>query len=141
MEFILKSETQIQTHLPEIMDFADGRKVWLFVGEMGAGKTTSIKNICQAIEVEDAVSSPTFSIVNEYFSAQHGTVYHFDCFRIKSDDEAQGLGLEDYFYSGYHCLVEWPDKVEAFIPDEFLLLQFEKIDEQTRKLTIAKDVE
>ena len=124
----------------QLFDFAQGIKVWLFVGEMGAGKTTSIKTICEALDVKDEISSPTFSIVNEYFSDQIGTIYHFDCYRLKDDDEALSIGIEDYFYSGYHCFVEWPQKIERLIPDEFLMLNFEKIDESTRLLTVSKHV-
>ena len=140
MEFILNSTKDILQYMNQLFDFAQGIKVWLFVGEMGAGKTTSIKTICEALDVKDEISSPTFSIVNEYFSDQIGTIYHFDCYRLKDDDEALSIGIEDYFYSGYHCFVEWPQKIERLIPDEFLMLNFEKIDESTRLLTVSKHV-
>lgn len=140
MEFTLKNKTDILNYLKPIFAFAEGIKVWLFVGEMGAGKTTTIKTICEAMEVEDEVTSPTFSIVNEYFSKAVGTLFHFDCYRLKDDDEALSIGLEDYFYSGYYCFVEWPQKVEQLIPDQFLILNFEKIDENTRSLKVSKHV-
>jgi tRNA threonylcarbamoyladenosine biosynthesis protein TsaE len=140
LEFTLTSENDIQKYLSQIFEFAQGITLWLFVGEMGSGKTTTIKSICEFLNVSDEVSSPTFSIVNEYFSDKIGTVYHFDCYRIKNDDEAIGIGIEDYFYSGYHCFVEWPQKVEQLIPDQFLILNFEKIDETTRLLKISKYV-
>ena len=138
MELILKTESSIQDYLKDILEFAQNIKTWLFIGEMGSGKTTTIKNICEKLEVEDEVSSPTYSIVNEYFSNIIGTVYHFDCFRIETDEEALQIGLEDYFYSGYLCLLEWPDKVEQFIPDHYLIFRFEKIDETTRRLIVSK---
>src|SRR4051812_24687342 len=83
-------------------------KVWLFSGEMGAGKTTFIKVICKTLGVEDVMSSPTFSIVNEYATLNNGLVYHFDFFRIKSEAEAYDIGTEEYFYSGNYCFIEWP---------------------------------
>lgn len=137
MELLLKSEKDIVNHMSDIFELTQGTKVWLFVGEMGAGKTTTIKSICEALEVKDEVSSPTFSIVNEYFSDQQGTIYHFDCYRLKNDDEAHEIGIDDYFYSGYLCMVEWPQKIENYIPEDYVIFDFEKIDETTRKLTIT----
>jgi tRNA threonylcarbamoyladenosine biosynthesis protein TsaE len=138
VEFTLKGTKDILQYMNQLFDFAQDIKVWLFVGEMGAGKTTTIKTICEALDVKDEISSPTFSIVNEYFSDQLGTMYHFDCYRLKDDEEALSIGIEDYFYSGYHCFVEWPQKIEQLIPDEFLLFNFEKVDESTRLLTVSK---
>jgi tRNA threonylcarbamoyladenosine biosynthesis protein TsaE len=140
LEITLTSEHDIQNYLEQLFEFAQGITLWLFVGEMGAGKTTTIKTICQALDVKDEVTSPTFSIVNEYFSNKIGTVYHFDCYRLKNDEEALSIGIEDYFYSGYHCFVEWPQKVEQLLPDQFLILNFEKIDSNTRLLKVSKYV-
>lgn len=138
MELILTNEKEVQNHLDDILDFAKETKIWLFVGEMGAGKTTTVKNICEGWDVQDEVSSPTFSIVNEYHSDKVGTIYHFDCYRIEDEDEGYEIGLEDYFYSGKLCIVEWPQKIETFIPEKYLIFNFEKVDDTTRKLTITK---
>lgn len=91
--------------------------VWLFHGQMGAGKTTLIKEVCRQLGVDDAMSSPTFSIVNEYHTNQHGKVYHFDFYRLRQESEAFDIGTEEYFYSGSPCLVEWPEKIPSLIPD------------------------
>ncbi len=99
----------------ELLAFAQGKRVFLFYGEMGAGKTTLIKAICQQLGVSDTTSSPTFSIVNEYNSSQ-GIIYHFDLYRIKSEHEAYDMGYEEYFYSGRYCFVEWPDKIAGLLP-------------------------
>ena len=96
--------------------FADQR-VFVFFGEMGVGKTTFIKALCREIGVEDLVSSPTFSIVNEYISARYGKVYHFDFYRINKLEEVFDLGYEHYFYSGNYCFVEWPEKLGDLIPE------------------------
>lgn len=90
--------------------------VWLFSGDMGSGKTTLIKAICANLGVKDAMSSPTFSIVNEYLTGDRKTVYHFDFYRIKNEREALDIGTEDYFYSGNFCFVEWPEKIPSLIP-------------------------
>lgn len=140
MEFILTKPLDILQYVSKLFAFADGIKVWLFVGEMGAGKTTTIKNICDFLQVNDEVSSPTFSVVNEYFSNLVGTLYHFDCYRLKNEEEALSIGIEDYLYSGYYSFIEWPQKIEQLIPDQFLILNFEKIDEFTRVLKVSKHV-
>lgn len=99
----------------EIAKLAGEIKVWLFEGEMGSGKTTLIKEVCRCLQVADAMSSPTFSIVNEY-ATPGGKVYHFDFYRLKNEREAFDIGAEEYFYSGYPCFVEWPDKIPSLIP-------------------------
>ena len=93
--------------------------VWLFHGEMGAGKTTFIKSLCVGLGVKDAMSSPTFSIINEYQTADNKKIYHFDFYRIKNEAEAYDIGTEEYFYSGELCLIEWPEKISSLIPAEY----------------------
>ena len=91
-------------------------RVWLFHGEMGSGKTTLIKEVCKILGVQDVMSSPTFSIVNEYRTRDLNTIYHFDFYRIKNETEAIEIGTEEYFYSGNPCFVEWPEKIPTLIP-------------------------
>ena len=100
-----------------MISFAQATPVWLFYGEMGAGKTTLIKALCQAWEVEDTVSSPTFALVNEYRTSKGQVVYHFDFYRIEDEEEATDIGLEEYFYSQRYCLVEWPTKIRNLLPE------------------------
>ena len=90
-----------------------------FYGEMGSGKTTFSKALCEVLQVQDVVSSPTFSIVNEYISEQNGTVFHFDFYRLEDEQEAFDMGYEEYFYSDSYCLVEWPEKIESLLPPSF----------------------
>ena len=90
-----------------------------FHGSMGAGKTTLIKHICQQLNVIDVVSSPTFSIVNEYISELNGKVYHFDFYRLEDKREAFDIGVESYFDSSAYCFVEWPSMIEDLLPDDF----------------------
>lgn len=93
-------------------------RVFALYGKMGVGKTTFTKAVCQALGVTDAVNSPTFAIVNEYETADGKPVYHFDFYRIKHLAEAQDMGCDDYFYSGYLCLIEWPELIEPLLPED-----------------------
>src|SRR5690606_1930704 len=92
----------------KIVSFAGDCKVWLFSGDLGAGKTTLIKEICRYFGVEDTVNSPTFSLVNEYSDRSGSKYYHLDFYRIKNEEEAYDIGAEEYLYSGDYCFVEWP---------------------------------
>lgn len=95
------------------------RTVFAFRGEMGAGKTTFIKAICEELGVDDVINSPTFAIINEYRSSTTGEpVYHFDFYRIDKLGEAEDIGAEDYFDSGAVCFIEWPEKVEDLLPGD-----------------------
>ena len=99
----------------EIIELISG-KVVLFYGQMGVGKTTLIKEICKSLHTEDIISSPTFSLVNEYRTQNDEPIYHFDFYRIESEEEALDIGVEDYFYSGDWCLIEWPNNIENLLP-------------------------
>lgn len=103
-------------------------KIWLVDGEMGAGKTTFIKLVCEALGVKEAMSSPTFSIVNEYTTQNKQTIYHFDFYRLKKDTEAMDIGVEEYLDSGNYCFLEWSEKISSLLPaDSFKV----KIKEHT----------
>ena len=97
---------------------AEGRNqpVWLFEGDMGAGKTTLIKALCRALGVVSTVQSPTFSIVNEYTTHEGHSVYHFDCYRLRNEVEALDIGIEEYFDSGDYCFIEWPERITSLWP-------------------------
>ena len=115
-------------------------KVFAFHGEMGAGKTTFIHALCEVMGVQDVVTSPTFSIINQYKTsdpqgpAGDRTVYHMDLYRIKDENEAINAGIEDCLYSGDICLVEWPEKAEGIFPDNTLHITISSVDDNTRKL-------
>ena len=105
-----------------------------FYGSMGAGKTTFITALCEALGVQDIVCSPTFTIVNEYRDGAGEPVYHFDFYRINRLSEALDIGLYEYFDSGALCLVEWPEMIEELLPDETLKVQILVDDADTRTL-------
>lgn len=100
-------------------------KVVLFYGNMGAGKTTLINALCVALQVEDSTSSPTYSLVNEYLTSGGETVYHFDFYRIKNEHEALDIGVEEYFFSGNYCFIEWPEKISNLLPLKALEVHIE----------------
>lgn len=103
-------------------DDAPGR-VFAFYSPMGTGKTTFISEVCRRLGSADEPNSPTFSIVNEYDTEKWGTVYHLDCYRLDSEEEAFDVGVEDYFASGRPCFVEWPEKIEGMIPDDAVRIE------------------
>jgi tRNA threonylcarbamoyladenosine biosynthesis protein TsaE len=111
-----------------------------FHGRMGSGKTTLIHALCDARYVKDVVSSPTFSIVNEYFFSDKGLqkkIFHIDLYRLKDEQEAIRAGVEDYLYSDHICLVEWPEKIPSLFPDDTLHVFIEQVNDDTRKLRIG----
>ena len=112
------------------------RKVWAFYAPMGAGKTTFIHAVCDALKVEDVVSSPTFAIINEYTSPQYKTIYHMDWYRLKSEEEAINAGVEDALQHGDLCLIEWPENTPNLLPDDVLNIAIKLQDDDTRLITI-----
>lgn len=110
--------------------------VWAFDAAMGAGKTTFIHALCDSLQVTDAVGSPTFSIINQYQSVKGKIIYHLDLYRIKDEEEAIQAGVEDILFSGDLCLVEWPEKIPALLPDDAVHLKIETINTETRRITI-----
>ncbi len=120
-----------------VLDFAEGARFFIFEGDMGAGKTTFIKSLCRALGVDEVVSSPTFSIVNEYHSEEK-IIYHFDFYRIRSIQEAYDIGYEEYFYSDNICLIEWPEKIAELLPEEYIKVSISTISPTERLLSISK---
>lgn len=124
---------QLPRAAQKLLDFAANAKVFLFYGDMGAGKTTFIKAICGQLQVADITSSPTFSIVNEYDSPS-GPVFHFDFYRLKTETEALDLGYEDYIDSGSYCFIEWPEKIKTFLPDKAVEVYITISDKNSREI-------
>ncbi|MBR1631948.1 MAG: tRNA (adenosine(37)-N6)-threonylcarbamoyltransferase complex ATPase subunit type 1 TsaE [Paludibacteraceae bacterium] len=114
------------------------RRVFAFNGQMGAGKTTLIKAVCERLGVTDTVNSPTFAIVNVYASPRCGEIYHFDCYRLRNTAEAIDFGAEDYLYSGRLCFIEWPDRIAPLLPDDTVNVSI-SVDQQTGCRTIVME--
>ncbi len=139
MEFSIQSLDQIQEVARQFVEHMGGNTVFAFYGKMGAGKTTFIKAVCEVLGVSDAITSPTFAIVNEYRSDIAGElIYHFDFYRIKKLEEVYDLGYEDYFYSGAVCFIEWPEMIEDLLPGDTVKVTIEETENGVRKLTMEE---
>ena len=136
----MQTITYTLDHIDEIAHLliqeAGDQKVWIFKGEMGAGKTTLIKSLAKALQVEDSVSSPTFGIVNEYQTQAKGLLFHFDFYRVEDPMEALDIGIEEYFYSGNYCWLEWAEKITPFLPERFFQIELALASETGRTLTL-----
>ncbi len=137
MEIIYKlneiDKTAEQLH--KLLNDESNKKIILFEGSMGAGKTTLIKKLCEKFEVEDEVTSPTFAIVNEYNTKSNSQIYHFDFYRLKSIEEALNIGIEEYFASENFCFIEWGELIRPILPQNFIEIKISEINKETRKLT------
>jgi len=130
IEFCLNEINTVAKHIFE----QNPERVILFEAEMGTGKTTLIKALCKALKVEDTISSPTFSLVNEYESTSAELIYHFDFYRLKSEAEALDFGVEDYLYSGNYCFLEWSEKIPNLIPDKHTVIKIKVLENGKREL-------
>ncbi|MDT8413812.1 MAG: tRNA (adenosine(37)-N6)-threonylcarbamoyltransferase complex ATPase subunit type 1 TsaE [Flavobacteriaceae bacterium] len=127
---------EIDSASQKIIKFSN-EKVIIFRGDMGAGKTTLIKSLVAILGSQDDVSSPTFALVNTYETSD-SNIYHFDFYRIKHIEEALDIGFEEYLYSGNYVLIEWPERVEALLPDVYLEVRLESISETERMATCIR---
>lgn len=121
-KYVSNELSDLSSVAASLLHDAGANRVFAFYGNMGAGKTTLIKEICKQIGVTDHTTSPTFTIVNEYLTQNGQTVYHFDFYRIKNETEAFDLGFENYLYSGNYCFIEWPEKVKTLLPQEIAVI-------------------
>ncbi|WDF69237.1 tRNA (adenosine(37)-N6)-threonylcarbamoyltransferase complex ATPase subunit type 1 TsaE [Sphingobacterium oryzagri] len=135
MEILVNNLEELNDAAEKILSAFPDDRIFLFYGAMGAGKTTLVNALCQALGVEDATSSPTFSIVNEYASRQ-GIIYHFDFYRLKTEEEALDLGYEDYFYADTYCFVEWPEKIPNLLPADARAITIQTLSPTSRKISI-----
>lgn len=133
MSFFSYDKSQLDEVALQLLQEAGEEKVWVFKGQMGAGKTTLIKSLAKALQVTDQVSSPTFGIVNEYETYSNGPIFHFDFYRLEDPIEALDIGIEEYFYSGNYCWLEWAENIGALLPDRLFLIEL-TIESETRRL-------
>ena len=112
-------------------------KIYLFYGEMGVGKTSFIKKFCKELGVTDVVSSPTFSIVNQYSNVNDEIIYHFDFYRTEKKEEVFDIGYEEYLFSSSYCFIEWPEKIEDLLPTNYLKINM-KLDDNNRIINIQE---
>ena len=132
---IRATESELARVFDCLIEAAGEYKIIVFRGDLGAGKTTLIKNMCNFLGVTDEVRSPTYSIINEYATADERGVFHFDFYRLSEEEEAYDMGVEEYFDSGRLCLIEWPSKIESLLPEKRIEVLIEVIPEG-REFTI-----
>jgi tRNA threonylcarbamoyladenosine biosynthesis protein TsaE len=130
---VSRSTNDLSSIAKQIVLDSPSNKIMAFVGELGAGKTTLIGNICHYLGVIEYLGSPTFSLVNEYELKNSSGIYHFDCFRIQSDEEMLDIGWDEYLQQKKWILIEWPEKIENLLPDHFLLVKI-KVDGNNRRI-------
>ena len=135
MEILVNHLDELDATAASVLSFAPENRVFVFYGEMGAGKTTLIKLMCKALGVTDNISSPTFAIVNEY-NAGNNTIYHFDFYRLKTETEAMDMGFEEYLYSKNYCFIEWPEKIPELLPDSYISIKIQVVADGGRYITI-----
>ncbi len=136
-QIIINSTSELPSAAKELLAACPDKKTFAFYGQMGAGKTTFIKSLCEELGVNNTVSSPTFSIVNEYQANYNLMVYHFDMYRLKSEIEALDMGIDDYLYSGNWCFIEWAEKIPNLIPDNYTTVQLSHTVDGKRSLRLT----
>ena len=137
MRIIIKSRKHLRSAAKKIIEYTKGKKLLAFSGPMGSGKTTIIKAICRALGAGDPISSPSFTIVNEYKTAGGETLYHIDFYRIKKKEEVLDFGIEEYFFSGSYCFMEWPELIGEILPPETVNIKITVDDKKQRILDIS----
>lgn len=135
MEILVNSLEELNDAAQKILSAFPSDRIFLLHGDMGAGKTTLVNALCSVLGVQDATSSPTFSIVNQYLS-RSGTIYHFDFYRLKNEEEALDLGYEEYFYADAFSFVEWPEKISSLLPADARHITIQTLSPTSRKISV-----
>jgi tRNA threonylcarbamoyladenosine biosynthesis protein TsaE len=134
---LIKDKKQLPVAAKRILEYTSGQKILAFYGSMGAGKTTIIKAVCKALGAEDIISSPTFTLVNEYKTNKGTILYHIDFYRIRKIEEVFDFGIEEYFVSGSYCFLEWPELIEEILPPETVRIRITVGSNEQRTLEIS----
>jgi tRNA threonylcarbamoyladenosine biosynthesis protein TsaE len=132
----IKSLTALPEAANEFLSKFPNDKIFAFYGNLGAGKTTFIKALCEKLDVIDLVNSPTFTIINEYKTKNDGTIYHFDLYRINSTEELFDLGIEDYLNESNYCFIEWPEKIKSILPEKYIAIYLMENTDGSRLMNI-----
>lgn len=135
-EFEIGDITQLDKPAEFVADLLKQYNVFAFYGQMGAGKTTFIKEICKQLRMDDIVNSPTFALVNQYNYKPGKSIFHFDFYRINKLEEAYDMGYEDYFYSNNICFIEWPEKIGELLPEDVVEIHIADLGNNSRKISI-----
>ncbi|MBP8959865.1 MAG: tRNA (adenosine(37)-N6)-threonylcarbamoyltransferase complex ATPase subunit type 1 TsaE [Bacteroidales bacterium] len=133
LKIIIEKEDHLPQVAKDILALAGGKKLFAFSGPLGAGKTTIIKAICNYLSARDIVTSPSFTIVNEYKTLSNESLFHIDLYRIKSINEAFDFGIEEYIFSNNYCFIEWPELIEDILPDDTVKIKI-TVDDEGRRI-------
>ncbi len=134
--FRIENLQEIRETAKDFLDHFRKNRIFAFYGPLGSGKTTFIKALCKELQAEDNISSPTFSIINEYSSESNGEIYHFDFYRLEKQEEVYDLGYEEYFYSGKFCFIEWPELVKDILPEGTIHIRIQPNTSSIRLLKV-----
>ena len=137
MKIVIKDKRHLHSAAKELINHTLGNKILAFYGAMGSGKTTIIKAICEILGATDIVTSPTFTLVNEYKTSTGKSLFHFDFYRIKKTEEVFDFGIEEYFSSDSYCFMEWPELVEEILPSGTVRIHIEVTDDEQRILYLS----
>jgi tRNA threonylcarbamoyladenosine biosynthesis protein TsaE len=133
MKIIIKDKSHLHNAAVRFLADTRGKKIFAFYGSMGAGKTTIIKAICETLGARNIVTSPTFTLVNEYKTKQGESLFHIDFYRIRKTEEVFDFGIEEYFSSGSYCFMEWPELIEEYLPSETVKVRI-TVDEDAQRI-------
>lgn len=140
MEIVISSLDDLDRSVQLLLQQLEDKRILAFTGEIGAGKTTFIQAFCKHLGVREQVTSPTFSLVNEYYykddQGQRQYIYHMDLYRLKKMEEAIDFGIEEYLYDQYYCLIEWPEIVKELLPEDTVWINLQIVNDSTRKMLI-----
>jgi tRNA threonylcarbamoyladenosine biosynthesis protein TsaE len=137
MKIIIRDKRHLHSAARELINHTGVNKILAFYGAMGSGKTTIIKAICEILGATDIVTSPTFTLVNEYKTSTGESLFHFDFYRIKKTEEVFDFGIEEYFYSDSYCFMEWPELIEDILPSGTVRIRIEVTDDEQRILHLS----
>jgi tRNA threonylcarbamoyladenosine biosynthesis protein TsaE len=137
MEIIIKDKRHLSSAVKQLLEETGNSRIFAFYGSMGAGKTTIIKAICESLGAIDIVSSPTFTLVNEYITSSGESLFHIDFYRIKKQEEVYDFGIEEYLTGDSYCFMEWPELIEEILPDETVKVKISVDDNEQRILSVS----
>ena len=137
MEILIKDKRHLSVAAKELLKHSGDRKIFAFYGSMGAGKTTFIKAVCEALGAIDIISSPTFTLVNEYKTSEGDSIFHIDLYRIRKQEEVYDFGIEEYLTGESYCFMEWPELIEELLPPETVLVRISVDNQEQRILSIS----
>jgi tRNA threonylcarbamoyladenosine biosynthesis protein TsaE len=137
MNILIKDKRHLPAAARQLLDHTGDKKIFAFYGSMGAGKTTLIKAVCESLGAIDIVSSPTFTLVNEYKTSSGDSIFHIDFYRIKKLDEVYDFGIEEYLTGESYCFMEWPELIEEILPDETVKVRISVDESEQRTLSLS----